>query len=64
VLNPLLRAIRDSRDTILRLASEFGVSPASCAKVHVTESREVSELASHLANKPTILPFPKAKRAR
>jgi phage terminase small subunit len=63
-LNPLVRALRYSQEMILRLAGEFGVSPASCGKVARVENLEDDPFEQFLRTAPAVIPFPTRRRRR
>jgi phage terminase small subunit len=63
-LNPLVRALRYSQEMLLRLAGEFGVSPASCGKVARVENLENDPFEQFLRTAPAVIPFPTRRRRR
>jgi P27 family predicted phage terminase small subunit len=64
VANPLVRVLRDQARLVAALASEFGLSPSSRAKISgAPDSAEDDPVEAFLRARP-ILPFSKAARQR
>jgi len=54
--NPLVKQMRGQADLLLRLAGEFGLTPATASKVMTQDAGGEDEFDTFLAG-PTVLPF-------